>query len=264
MSVDSPASVVFGTDGYEVSVKDNTLLENNGDIRGLLIAGSDGYKSHHVLTDNIGRLIITGQSNDGYTIVAGKDGYGAAVPISTLNNGVIQNRYYELATFNACATNITTAQNKSLFSIVNTSAKIIRIEEIYLINVRTANVTGVTGTFELRRILDHSGGTLISNIETYESGDLLDSGITVRTNSTVLSESSNMLWRTIFSTDEHGIAGIDVTSTQHIFQTMFPIFVKKTNNSKTITLKNNEGLNLKFIQNSNTGIFDIFCVFTQE
>ena len=235
MSYDSPAAIVFGTDGYEVSVKDNAILEDNvnadGYIRGLLIAGSDGYKTHH---------------------------------IRTLSSGALAIHDYELATFNAIASNIETAQNKSMLSIMNTSSKVIRIEEIYLINVRTSAVTGVMGVFELRRITGHSGGTVVSNVETYETGDILDSGVTVRTGSTVSGESSTLLWRSLFSTDEWGPGPMDVESNDHVFQTMFPVFVKKTNHTKTITLKSNQGLTIKFTPNSNTGQFDIFCVFTQE
>lgn len=270
MSYDSPAVIIFDTDGYEVSVKDNKAFGHDG-YSGLLIAGSDGYRTHHVKTDGYGRVMITGQYPDGYTpflanpvTIAGLDPSGAVQTLQITNNGVLQNRYYELSTFNAIANNIPTAANKSLLSILNTSTKIVRIEEIYLVNVRTTAVTGVVGNFEIRRITGHSAGTLVTNVETYETSDVLDAGVTVRTNATVAGESANLLWRSIFSTDEHGIAAEDVNSTQHIFQTMFPIFVKKTNNSKTITLKQNEGLTIKFTPNSNTGLFDVFCIFTQE
>lgn len=235
MSADSPVAVVFGTDGYEVSVRDNTVLEDNinadGYIRGLLIAGSDGYKTHHIRT-NI--------------------------------NGVLESSFHERPTFNAISTGVVTAFNKSLMSIVNTSSKKIKIEEIYLINVRTTSATGVQGIFEIRRITGHSSGSVVTNVEAYESDDVLDVGVTVRTGATVAGESINLLWKSLFSTDDHGIATEDVTTTEHIFQTMFPVFVKKTNSSKTITLKSNEGLTIKFTPNSTTGLFDIFCVFTQE
>lgn len=235
MSYDSPAVIIFGTDGYEVSVRDNTVLENNinadGYIRGLLIAGSDGYKTHHIKTD----------------------GYG-----------VLESTFHERPTFNAITTGVTTDQNKSLMSIVNTSGKKIKIEEIYLINVKTVAVTGVQGVFEIRRITGHSSGSLVTNVEAYETSDVLDVGVTVRTGATVAGESANLLWRALFSTDEHGLGTENVSSTEHVFQTMFPVYVKKTNNSKTITLKTNEGLNIKFTPNSTTGSFDIFCIFTQE
>lgn len=235
MSYDSPAVIIFGTDGYEVSVRDNAVLENNvnadGYIRGLLIAGSDGYKTHHIKTD----------------------GYG-----------VLETITHERATFNAIVEGISTGQNKSMFSLFNTSSRKIKIEEIYLVNAKITAVTGISGTFEVRRITGHSAGTLVTTIETYETGDVLDAGVTVRTGATVAGESLSLLWKSVFSTDEHGIAELNTTSGEHIFQTMFPIFAKKTTNAKTITLKANEGLTIKFLQNSNVGSFDIFCVFTQE
>jgi len=169
-----------------------------------------------------------------------------------------------LSTFNAIGAGIVTAQNKSMLSILNTSVRSIRIEEIYLTNVRTTAVTGVMGVFEIRRITGHSGGIVVGNVEAYETSDVLDPGVTIRTGASISGESSNMLWRSMLSTDEHGIGALDISGSQHIFQTMFPIFVKKTTNSKTITLKSNEGLTIKFTPNSATGLFDIFCVFTQE
>jgi hypothetical protein len=235
MSTDSPAAIIFGTDGYEVSVRDNTVLEDNinadGYIRGLLIAGSDGYKTHHIRTNTV---------------------------------GVLESTSYERATFNAIVQNIATGSNKSMLSLLNTSTKAIRIEEIYLVNAKTTAVTGISGTFEVRRISGHSAGSLVTTIETYETGDVLDAGVTLRTGSTVAGESANLLWKSVFSTDEHGIDSVSVSSDEHIFQTMFPIFVKKTTHAKTITLKTNEGLTIKFLQNSTVGSFDIFCVFTQE
>jgi len=235
MSADSPVAVIFGTDGYEVSVRDNAVLEDNvnadGYIRGLLIAGSDGTKTHHIRTD----------------------GYG-----------VLETTNHERATFNSIVQDIATGQNKSMFSMVNTSNRKIKIEEIYVVNAKTIAVTGISGTFEVRRVSGHSAGTLVTSVETYETGDVLDPGITLRTGASVSGESTNLLWKSVFSTDEHGIAENNISGSEHTFQTMFPIFVKKTNNAKTITLKTNEGLTIKFLQNSTVGSFDIFCVFTQE
>lgn len=216
MSIDSPASILFDTNGNQVGVI------------------QDGY---------IYRLQVEAKSSP---------------------NNITVSQAYELPTFNAISTNISTDLNKSLMSIVNTGAKIVRVEEIYLINVRTTNVTGVQGVFEIRRIGNHSSGTLVTNVEAYETSDVLDVGITVRTGATISGESTNLLWRNLFSTDEYGIMTENVSSTEHSFQTMFPVFVKKTNKSKTITLKTNEGLTIKFTPNSFTGLFDIFCVFTQE
>lgn len=86
MANDSPAVIIFGTDGYEVSVRDNIAIENSTDIRGLLIAGSDGYASHHIRTDSDGQTIIVGSGTAGTPLggiltVQG-DSSGTPIPIS--------------------------------------------------------------------------------------------------------------------------------------------------------------------------------------
>lgn len=58
MSTDSPVSIIFNTDGYQVSVKNNNFLENNK-VAGLLISGSDGQKTHHIKTDEDGYIIVS-------------------------------------------------------------------------------------------------------------------------------------------------------------------------------------------------------------
>ncbi len=189
--------------------------------------------------------------------------YRLSVDAKFAANSSIINKYKELDTFNVIANDISTDQNKSLFSIVNLSNKILRIEEIYLVNVRTTNVSGIIGTFEIRRITNHSGGNSITNIEPYDTNDVLDTNITIRSNAAITGESPNILWRNIFSTDENNLIE-SISNTQHLFQTMFPIFVKKTNNTKSLTLQINEGIHIKFLQNSLTGLFNISCIFTQE
>jgi hypothetical protein len=126
-------------------------------------------------------------------------------------------------------------------------------------------VTGVIGTFELRRITDHSVGTAITAIETMHSDDALNGSITLRTNATVTVESANLLWRSLFTTDEWTPnAAVNTASTNHIFTTMHPIWKRNDNDNKPIILKANEGLTVKFATNSTAGTFDIMVVFTQE
>lgn len=249
------------------SITGTATAASNINYLGLIATFLPAEVSKPLATDTVGKLITKSQiqTDDGYGIVFGQTTMVNSLPVVVSSNqSTIPIKYNELATFNAIATNIVTDQNKSLFSILNNSLLTLRIEEIYLINVKTVNVTGVMGIFEVRRITSHSSGTLITNIETYETSDILDSSITVRTGSIVGGESSNLLWRNIFSTDELNIKNLDSENNQHVFQTMFPIYVKKTNNTKNITLKNNEGLTVKFVTNSATGMFDVFCTFTQE
>jgi hypothetical protein len=199
-------------------------------------------------------------------LMAGSDGTNART-IKTLTDGTQITRYKELATFTGIATTTQVANNKSMFSIVNGSGSTVtvRISAIYITSVQTSAVTGVIGTFELRRIVNHSSGTAITAIESMSTGDSLNGSVTVRTNATVTSESTNLLWRSLFSTDEWAVnANLDTASHGHIMTTMFPIWKRADFDNKPIILGANEGLTVKFSTNSTVGSFDIMVVFTQE
>jgi hypothetical protein len=227
---DSPAKILYNTDGYELSIKNNSV--SNASQSGIIIAGYDGSNHRFIRVDN---------------------------------QGYLQYVQKESPTFTTVAASIVIGNNKSMISIANSSSSAIcKIQEIYVVNVQSAAVTGILGTFELRRITSHSGGTTVSNISTLDTLDTLDSNITIRTNSTVSGENSSLLWRSIFSTDEWGTGNLDTESNDHSLQVFFPIFSKKTSGTKPIVLRNNEGLNLKFATNSSSGSFDIMIVFTQE
>lgn len=186
------------------------------------------------------------------------------VAVSPNNTSFTRDR--EFATFTALATGIALGNNKSMFSIQNANGSAVRcrIHEIYLVNVQTSNVTGVVVNFELRRATSHSSGTQITAIERMETTDTLDSSITVRTNATITSESATLLWRNLWSSDDWGTGGADVESNAHDFQTMFPIYSRKTQGLKPIILNANETLTIKCATNTTAGTFDLMVVFTQE
>ena len=186
------------------------------------------------------------------------------VAVSPNNTSFTRDR--EFATFTALATGIALGNNKSMFSIQNTTGSAVkcRIHEIYLANVQTTSVTGVVATFELRRATSHAAGTAITAIERMETTDTLDSSITVRTNATITSESATLLWRALWSSDDWGAGSLDTESNDHLIQTMFPIYSRKTLGLKPITLNANETLTIKCATNTTAGTFDLLVVFTQE
>ncbi len=186
------------------------------------------------------------------------------VAVSPNNTSFIRDR--EFATFTALATGIILGNNKSMFSIQNTTGSSVkcRIHEIYMINVRTAAVTGVVTTFELRRATSHAAGTAITAIETMETTDTLNASITVRTDATITGESATLLWRALWSSDEWGPGTLDVEASDHKIQTTFPIYSRKTQGLKPITLNANETLTIKCATNTTAGTFDLLVVFTQE
>lgn len=186
------------------------------------------------------------------------------VAVSPNNTSFTRDR--EFATFTALATGIALGNNKSMFSIENTTGSAVkcRIHEIYMINVQTSGVTGVVTTFQLRRATSHAAGTPITAIETMETTDTLDSSITARTNATITGESATLLWRALWSSDDWGAGALDTESNDHSIQTMFPIYSRKTQGLKPITLNANETLTIKCATNTTAGTFDLLVVFTQE
>lgn len=63
MSLESPVSVLFNSDGYEVSVLDGAALPAQS--AGLLIAGSDGSNTRYISLDASGRQLVVGAGSAG-------------------------------------------------------------------------------------------------------------------------------------------------------------------------------------------------------
>jgi hypothetical protein len=236
----------------------------------VLTAGWDGTNVQTFATDGYGGTVVTGKDahlsppTANPVLVAGWNGTNV-VRLRLNTDGSISTSATEKATFTAAGTSVDVANNKSMISVFNADATLLtKIHEIYVVNVRTAAATGVVGVFELRRITSHSGGTLLTPVS-MDTADVLDADITVRTGSTVGGESADLMWRSLFSTDDWGPGTLDVEANDHIFQTMSPIFSRKTNTgTKSLVLRQNEGLTVKFATNSTAGTFDLFLVLTQE
>lgn len=84
MSLESPVSIIFNSDGYEVSVVDGALVP--AESAGLLIAGTDGTNVHYFETDSSGRQVVVGAGTAGTPVggvlsIQGVSG-GQAIPIS--------------------------------------------------------------------------------------------------------------------------------------------------------------------------------------
>lgn len=95
MSSESPASILFSTDGYELAVKNEISIPEG--TRALLIAGSDGSSARIILVDSSNRIITVGAGTAGtptggvLTVQGIDDGYPVNVllkraTVSTLNN----------------------------------------------------------------------------------------------------------------------------------------------------------------------------------
>lgn len=172
-----------------------------------------------------------------------------------------QNDADSIETFEAYAASVAPAANKSMFSIANTGTKLLKIRSIYLTNPQNTAVTGVMLNFELRKIVSHSLGTLITPIE-YDSNITLDSGITARTGATVVTE-SGIIRRWTYSSDEHGVGASDVESFDYAINAGIPIF-KQERYSGPLVIRQNQGITLKQTVSSTVGAWDINVIFSQE
>jgi hypothetical protein len=167
----------------------------------------------------------------------------------------------ELPTFSVVAIDIPIANNKSMIAIQNTGTSIVRIREIWIINDRTTAVAGVVGTFQANRITSFSGGTVLTPVS-YDTADALPAGISVATGATVAGEGVT-LRQGKWSTDEWGTGTLDTEALDHALQQTEP-FWKQTPNGKALTIRQNQGLHIKFATNSTNGDFNIRLVFTVE
>jgi hypothetical protein len=167
----------------------------------------------------------------------------------------------ELPTFSVADFDIAVANNKSMLALQNTGTSIVRVREIWIINDRTTAATGVAGEFQVNRITSFTGGTALTPVS-YDTIDTLPAGVTAATNATVAGEGA-ILRRGRWSTDEWGPGTADVESFDHALQNIEP-FWKQTPNGKALTIRQNQGIHVKFATNSTAGSFTIRMIFTTE
>jgi hypothetical protein len=212
---------------------------------------------------------FTATGKVGMTVFGFKDSSGnlvlpataITVPATTDPGIVVRPIDMERPTFTVLSVLTAVANNKSMIAIQNTGTSVVRIKEIWVINDRTTNTNGVIGTFEARRITSFTGGTSLTPVS-YDTADSLPSGITAATGSTVSGESS-LLKSLLWSTDEWGVKTTSVESSDHTIQNGVP-FWKQTPGCKALTIRQNQGIHIKFATNSTNGDFNLCLVFTTE
>lgn len=200
--------------------------------------------------------------NNSLNSIDGKINSITTSPSSSDPGIVVRPVTVEYPTFSAASFDVVVGNNKSMLAIQNTGTSVVRIREIWIINDRTTAVTGVAGEFQVNRITSFTGGTAVTPIG-YDSIDTLPSGISCSTGATVVGEDANSLRRGRWSTDEWGTGTTDVESFDHAIQQTEP-FWRQTPNGKALTVRQNQGLHIKFATNSTAGAFTIRLIFTTE
>lgn len=224
--------IEFDASGSQLAIAQNVtinpLAQSGYPFMGFF-SGSSGYSSRFLRTDQSGFLIV---------------------------------RQDEEATFCFIAPSVQIGNAKSMLSMLNTGSNVVKIRRISLINVQTSSVTGVVGAFEFRRMTSHSAGAQISAIDSMDTNDVLPAGITARTGATITGESSTMMFRSTWSTDEWGPGTLDTESHDHSIAQAIPVYQRLDHNTKPITLRTNQGLTIKQVTNSAAGTFDLIVVFS--
>lgn len=222
-----------------------------------------------------GSTTVQGQAASGSAAVgnpvyiAGIDPTGFVRPPLVEQDGTFQVRDREETTFIAWVTGSQIGNNKSMLSILNAAGSpvVIRVREVWLMSTQEAAVTGVNSQFELRRMKNHSGGTSIASgsIETMDLADSLNSNVSIRTGATTITtESSVVLWKAKWSSDEWGTGTTEDEDNDHALQQMLPLFARRDPSMKPLTLRGGDGMTVKHTVNSTQGTFDLAIVFTQR
>jgi hypothetical protein len=224
------------------------------DATGTNAANAQGAQAEGVsLTAN--PVVMAGRDEAGQVRVLGMRAENRAALVEVVDH----------PTFTVTATDVGIGNLKSMLSLYNASGstRIVRLREVYLVNMQSSAVTGVIALFELRRLTAiHSAGTLLTPIAN-DTADTIDASVTARTGATFSTETAPLRrWR--WSTDEWGTGTLDQEGLQQSFQTTFPALVRGDPESRPITLRANEGVHIKCATNSTAGTFDIVFVFTQE
>lgn len=252
LSNGTPVEFGNGANPFRVDPTGTTIQPVNGTVTANL-GTLNGAATASIQTDGTQKARITDGTNDvavKNTAPSGSD-YGLIVRPVTV----------ELPTFSLVATAVTVGNNKSMLAIKNTGTSVVRIREVWIINDQTTAVTGVAGIFQVRSIASFTGGTAVTAVS-FDSADTLPGGISAATGATVATETS-ILREGKWSTDEWGPGTADTESFDHAIQNTRP-FWEQTPNGKAITIRQNQGVHIKFATNSTAGAFNVRLIFTVE
>lgn len=179
MSSESPAVILYSSDGYELATINGNAIPTN--TRGLLVEGSDGTNAHFMLTDSTGRPVVVGAGTAGTPVggvitIQGIAG-GTTVPISgtvTANNASVgTDGAAALSSDTQVGGKVTTAAptyttgNLNAFSLTTLGG--LRIDGTYAAGTTNATASDV----------NVSGGYVTTAAPTYITGQLNPLSLTV-------------------------------------------------------------------------------------
>ena len=227
-----------------------------------LLASSEVIETY---TDNVEPLLTDIKANQtNGTQVVSANLRVASNPVS--NENPVPVVYQNFATFNVIALATALANGKALISVMfagGGSATKLRLLDVQIMNVQTANVTGTLADIQLRRITAHAGGTEITNLVTkYDTLDTLGTGITVRTGATPVTSEANPLRKWLLATDEYAIGSLETEGFQASLENTFPNFFFDPR-TRPLVARVGEGFQI-LCNTVAAGTFDVGLTFAQE
>lgn len=165
----------------------------------------------------------------------------------------------DAATYYVWSGTQTVINNKYLIAITNTaSTQLIRVRKLFMLNGQLAAVTGAMTALNVARIGTTTGGTSIVATATDPSDGAL-SGATIVSSPTTV-QLWGYLWPWFTNSDEIGATG---GFPQHTIQQLGNLLMEG-NDLRPLTLRQNQGVAIRWSSTSTVGTFGVLAVITVE
>lgn len=165
-------------------------------------------------------------------------------------------------TFRVVTYSVAGANNKAMVGVVNTGSAVIGVWRIWLVNVQVAAITGILGSFELKRITGVSGHTVLTP-DTLDTADTVPAGVLCFTAGTPTGEATRALAKRRFSTDEWVAGTVDQETNTLDFQNLIPAFDFGGSGLKPLVLRTGQGFALYERAATAQGTWDLEVEFTE-
>jgi len=165
----------------------------------------------------------------------------------------------DAATYYAWSGTQTMINNKYLLAITNTdSTQVIKVRKLFLVNGQLAAATGVMVPFNVCRIGTTSGGaSVVATANDTNDGAL--AGVTIVSSPTTV-QLWGYLWPWFTNNDEIGATG---GFPQHTIQSLGNLMMEGPD-IRPLTLRQNQGVAVRWSTTSVVGTFGVLAVFTVE
>jgi hypothetical protein len=275
-------SVLYDASGNLLPVAGGASV--SASTRALVAAGSDGSNARFLSVDSSGHpqvvlsgtntVQVEGRAAAGATpvgnpvLAGGWDGANVqrllqktSAPLSSDLGLVVRNITGVLPTFRVVYDRITMATNKWIATLFNTnSTRKVVMQRFWVYNWQTGKVPGNDCNLGWYKISARTAGTSVT-IRSEDSADTLAAGIIADTDSTAVT-SDYLITRVMFMGEEIDLAGNEAYN-----WLAFPgtaLRYDRRDGQKGLTLRQNQGVSLQFLDGDADGSISVIYEFTEE